>query len=320
MEMCKIDAGMMSIHKIDSDPGQVVADVVSLMHSKALDNGLKLSAACRGPIPQVIRTDPMRLRQILINLIDNAIKFTDEGHVEVTIEMVTPASSQQPGIRFCVEDTGMGMAGDQLERIFLPFAQADDSTDRYYGGTGLGLTISRQLADMLGGQLAVISQPHQGSTFTLEIPTGSLDSVAMVDQLPQLVLGPTSKLDTAIAKNMPDHKGRLDGLRILLVEDRTEYQLLLSVILKSGRRPRHPRRVGPGDDRPIGPSDADQQRVPRDPARRADPRGEAADRSDPRPGPPRPADRADRVAARRRTVPVARGRVHRGREPQRPPR
>ena len=233
MEMCKLQAGMMAAHKIDCDPGQLVADVVSLMHSKAAQKDVKIAAECATPIPTIIRTDPTRLRQILINLVDNAIKFTPKGEARLRMTMVDDARDVEgSSICFEVADTGIGITSEQIERIFEPFTQAEVTTSRFYGGSGLGLTISNQLAGLLGGNLRVTSQPNQGSTFTLQIPTGPIEGVALVDQVPQLMLGPQQQKSRA-SLSMTDLQGRLIGMQVLLIEDRTDNQLLLSVILKS---------------------------------------------------------------------------------------
>jgi signal transduction histidine kinase len=125
----------------------------------------------QGPIPRIIQTDPLRLRQILINLLGNAIKFTPTGKVTITVRVEGPG----PGHVLCVEvtDSGIGMTPEQLERLFRPFSQADESITRKFGGTGLGLTISRQLAHLLGGEIEVKSTLGLGSTFTVRVDGGS---------------------------------------------------------------------------------------------------------------------------------------------------
>src|SRR5690606_16502988 len=129
-------------------------------------------------LPETIDTDPTRVRQILANLLSNAIKFTHRGHVELVVRFV---SSAPASLCFAVIDTGIGMDRDILERLLQPFTQADMSHTRAHGGTGLGLTISRRLANMLGGSIEVESAPGQGSTFTFTMPTGPLDGVPLID-------------------------------------------------------------------------------------------------------------------------------------------
>jgi CheY-like chemotaxis protein len=164
-----------------------------------------------------VRTDPLRLRQILINLIGNAVKFTERGGVTVTLSMCTPGS-----LRFSVADTGPGIVPDQLERLFAPFTQADSSVTRRHGGTGLGLTISRTLARLLGGDVTATSTPGQGSTFTVDIDPGPLDSAGMIASVHEAA--------SAVNRAMPGPR-RLT-CRILLAEDGPDNQRLIAFHLK----------------------------------------------------------------------------------------
>ncbi len=230
LDLSKIEAGKMWVERVASDPGQVVTEIVSLMQAAAAEKGLVLEASCLGAIPKYIHTDPMRLRQILLNLVDNAVKFTERGGVRVTVEMRTLNLPDDPHLCFRAIDSGIGMTSKHLQRVFTPFAQAQESTARRYGGTGLGLAISKHLAKLLGGDLAIHSRLNQGSTATLTIPVGSLDGISMTDQLPQLTLGTLSKGRSLNTDHR--HEGRLQGIRVLLIADRTDGQLLISVILK----------------------------------------------------------------------------------------
>jgi signal transduction histidine kinase len=133
-----------------------------------------------GPIPERVQTDPTRLRQVLINLVSNAIKFTEDGYVRLSTSLVTHENTAQR-LQIGVADTGIGMSQTQLDRLFLPFTQADSSTRRRFGGTGLGLAISQQLTELLGGEITVRSQRNVGSTFRVSVPTGDLDEVRLVD-------------------------------------------------------------------------------------------------------------------------------------------
>jgi signal transduction histidine kinase len=153
LDLSKIEAGKLQVEKIEADPRQVVNDVLSLI-------GLDVTYA--GASPKVIRTDPTRLRQILINLTGNAIKFTESGGVHIVVTLGSD-QTEQPRLEFAVIDTGIGMSPQQMAQLFKPFEQADTSTTRKYGGTGLGLTICRRLAHMLGGDIQVQSRPGAGS-------------------------------------------------------------------------------------------------------------------------------------------------------------
>ncbi len=138
------------------------------MRLNAETKGIAYAVETRTPLPDIFHTDPTRLQQCLLNLVQNAIKFTDAGGVTVAVS--ADAQDGRPLLRFDIEDTGIGIAADKLDSIFCAFTQADGSTTRKYGGTGLGLTITRQLTDLLGGQLTVRSRLGEGSVFTLTIP------------------------------------------------------------------------------------------------------------------------------------------------------
>ncbi len=171
LDLSKIEAGKMTLEKTRCSPQQVVNDVKSLMRDRAVDKGLSLETQLASPLPQTIHTDPVRLRQVLVNLVGNAIKFTEHGGVLITVRRARQPGSP-PQMQFVVSDTGIGIAPEQIRELFQPFSQADTSTTRRFGGTGLGLAISKRLAKMLGGDVQVKSSPGKGSTFTLSIDPG----------------------------------------------------------------------------------------------------------------------------------------------------
>jgi two-component system, sensor histidine kinase len=221
LDISKIEAGKMLVERIPTDLPQLVTEVASLMRPRALDKGLHFKVRFNGAIPQQIVTDGLRTKQILVNLLGNAIKFTHKGSIELAIECVpTPQSSE---VRFHIKDTGIGMTAEQIGRIFQPFSQADESMTRKYGGSGLGLTISKRLASLLGGDITVVSRAGEGSTFTASIDGGSLAGVTLRTDITESVL--------ASAPAPAQRKITLRG-RILLAEDGPDNQRLISMHLR----------------------------------------------------------------------------------------
>jgi signal transduction histidine kinase/DNA-binding NarL/FixJ family response regulator/HPt (histidine-containing phosphotransfer) domain-containing protein len=225
LDLSKIEAGKLAIERIVVSPARLAADVVAIMRVRAEGKGLSLGLRCATAIPETILSDPTRLRQILMNLVGNAIKFTERGGIELRIGLEQPGLSEtEPRIRFEVIDTGLGMTAEQVERLFEAFAQADASTARRFGGTGLGLAISRRLARFLGGDVTVDSEPGRGSTFSITIATGPLDGVPLLENplLDAPGKGP-DRIDLSAV--------RIDA-RILLVEDSPDSQRLIAAFLR----------------------------------------------------------------------------------------
>jgi signal transduction histidine kinase/FixJ family two-component response regulator len=226
LDFSKIEAGRMLVERIACSPVELLADVQSLMAIRAQAKGLRLECRFAGPVPEQIISDPTRIRQILVNLIGNAIKFTETGEVVVTGRLL-----EEPGrpARFCFEvrDTGIGMSPDQTQRLFQPFTQGDSSITRRFGGTGLGLAISRRLAMLLDGDITVRSAPGRGSTFTVTFATGNLDGVRRLDSPPLGV-----RTEAAAEAVRPAPAVRLDGCRVLLVEDGPDNQRLIALLLE----------------------------------------------------------------------------------------
>lgn len=170
LDLSRIDAGKLDIAASPFDPRGVIADVVAMLTSRAAAKGLILQAEYQGELPAKVHNDPARLRQILITLVGNAIKFTDEGSVRLAVGMEEdPGDPEAALLRFDVMDTGIGMTAEAVADLFQPFHQVDSGHDRSRGGTGLGLAISRRLATMLGGSIAVESESGWGSTFSLTV-------------------------------------------------------------------------------------------------------------------------------------------------------
>ncbi len=223
LHLSKIDAGKVALEISDCSLWETVDDVVSLMRVRTLDKPVTLQVEHVYPLPQTVRTDPTRLRQILMNLVANAVKFTERGTVLVTVRLVRDEGTR-PRIEFDIQDTGVGMTPEETSRLFQPFSQADASTTRRFGGTGLGLAISSRLAKLLGGDIKVESWRGVGSTFTLSIEPGSLENVPLVTAPPDATLI-RGKFGAAAASTT------LSG-RVLLAEDGLDNQRLIGTILR----------------------------------------------------------------------------------------
>lgn len=170
LDLAQIEAGGLSVVAKEFSLRQCVIDTIRIQKLQAQSRGLELSEDILPGLPEKLLGDPLRLRQILLNLLGNAIKFTDQGHVVLRVQVVSESSNNTVMVRFSITDTGIGIALADLERIFDPFVQADMSNSRQYGGAGLGLSICRRLAGMLGGRIWAESQLGSGSTFYLELP------------------------------------------------------------------------------------------------------------------------------------------------------
>jgi signal transduction histidine kinase len=188
LDLSKISAGSIEVAREPLSPIELVADVVSLMSIRAEAKNLVLGIEYRTAIPQTIRGDARRLKQVLVNLVGNALKFTDEG--AVTLHLLLLEDRREPALRFEVWDTGIGLSEEEIQRLFQPFAQADASTARKYGGTGLGLSICKSLVEHMGGEIGVESRVGVGSVFRVTLPTGPLDGVPRIadpEQIEDLV-------------------------------------------------------------------------------------------------------------------------------------
>ena len=152
------------------------------MRPRAEQRGISLSVECQSEMPETILTDDNRLRQAVLNLVGNAVKFTEQGSVRIVATFLSQGLNGQPAVRIEIIDTGIGIREEVIPNLFQPFSQADSTISQKFGGTGLGLAISRQIAQMLGGDLAVSSVFGQGSTFTLTIPTGDLSGVTILER------------------------------------------------------------------------------------------------------------------------------------------
>ncbi len=224
LDLSKIEAGRMTVERIAVSPGDLVREVVSVLAPGAKAKGLNFCARTFGAIPERISSDPVRIRQILMNLIGNAIKFTESGDVWLTMKYRAGTEGAAGRLIFEVSDTGIGMTEKQCENLFRPFMQADASMTRRFGGTGLGLTICRRMAQLLGGEIEVESQAGAGSTFRFYVSTETLDDVKL---LSGITLSETSYTPSC------EKPQSIQDARILLAEDNPVNRCLFESILKS---------------------------------------------------------------------------------------
>ncbi len=226
LDLSKVEAGRLTVEHIACSPCKLIAEVSALIRVRSNAKGLQLCTEYEGDIPETIRTDPTRLRQILINLLGNAVKFTEAGQVSLKVRMTDPAD-EAPTMAFDVIDTGVGMTPGEAAGLFRPFSQADSSTTRKFGGTGLGLAVSKRLAEALGGSIRLVeTEPGVGSHFRLTIATGPLHDVVMMDE-------------AARARHMQPHdrhaaplETSLVDCHVLLAEDGVDNQRLVAHLLK----------------------------------------------------------------------------------------
>jgi len=223
LDLSKIESGKFEIENVECSPCEIIEDVASLMRVRSNEKGLGLTVEYDGPVPLHIQSDPTRLRQILLNLTGNAIKFTETGMIRLVVRM-SKADSDGPKIQFDVVDTGIGIAEEQVSKLFQPFVQVDTSVTRKFGGTGLGLAISKRLAGMLGGGVTVHSVLGEGSVFSVTISAGPLEGVKMIDS-PNQYHASTVEVAKPAAKAV-----RING-RVLVAEDGPDNRRLLSLVL-----------------------------------------------------------------------------------------
>jgi PAS domain S-box-containing protein len=222
LDLSKIESGRFEVNKIEFSLTDVVADVIELMRNRAEEKGLRLEATYATALPETVISDAVRVRQILINLVGNAIKFTEQGSVRLVVSC-DPAAGE---LRCQVIDTGIGVDSSEVARLFKPFEQADGSVARQFGGTGLGLAICQRLAKVLTGRIDVTSQLGAGSVFTLVLPVPRDVPLVGVSRAETLPAGPAE----AAAKRSAETEQL--GLRVLVVDDRQDLRFLLRRILE----------------------------------------------------------------------------------------
>ena len=224
LDISKIEAGKLEVESIVCNPIQIVSEVQSLMNVRAKSKNIALNTEFQCPLPATITSDPTRLRQILINIVGNAIKFTELGSVTIRTSL-EQQNTDNPTMRFDIIDTGIGLTKPQADKLFGAFTQADSTTTRKFGGTGLGLNISKRLTKMLGGDITIDSTLGKGSTFSISIKTGSLKGIKLLDD-PSCAVSDQSEAKTTKA---PVEKIESN---ILLAEDGPDNQKLIGFVLR----------------------------------------------------------------------------------------
>ena len=224
LDLSKIEAGRMSVETIDTRVDQIILDTIDVLSVRASEKEIKLETNFESPIPKVIQADPTRLRQIVTNLIGNAIKFTTEGAVTVGAKL--SQDKDFPAILVEIRDSGIGMTLEQQERIFDSFVQADTTTTRKFGGTGLGLSISRRLAEAMGGELSVASESGVGSTFTVTLPICQTDQTEMIT--PEQI---RKEAVQRVTDREKDSILRLPNKKVLVVDDGEANRKLIHLVL-----------------------------------------------------------------------------------------
>jgi CheY-like chemotaxis protein len=221
LDLSKVEARKLDVEEIDFLLFPILAEIDSLVRKQAKDSGLEFTIQYNFPLPKMIKSEPLRLKQILINLLNNAIKFTEAGSVTLIVD----CDREKEKLHFKVVDTGIGLSISQIEKIFNPFSQADISTSRRFGGTGLGLSLSKQLVERLGGSLTVESQEGRGSTFQFSMDVGDLSGRDFVTSMEEVLVDTSPKLSSPSLQKMSGS--------ILLAEDNTDNQVLISMYLES---------------------------------------------------------------------------------------
>ena len=211
LDFSKIEAGKLNMESVDFQLEDTLDNISTLVGIKTQEKGLELLFKTDASVPTALVGDPLRLGQILINLSNNAVKFTDTGEILISTESVNKDDNQVT-LKFSVQDTGIGMTAEQAAKLFQPFSQADSSTTRKYGGTGLGLTISKRLAEMMGGEIWVESEPGRGSTFSFTANFG---------------------LGKEKAKKQYKPASELRGMKVLVVDDNATSRDILQEMLES---------------------------------------------------------------------------------------
>ncbi|MHA6346522.1 response regulator [Roseivivax sp. CAU 1761] len=217
LDFSKVEAGALELERVPLDLTETIESSAELVAAKAAEKGIELACRIEADVPAAFYGDPVRLKQILMNLLNNAVKFTEVGEVVLGVSTSFPDASRRPGettlVRFSVRDTGIGIPADRMDRLFKSFSQVDASTTRRYGGTGLGLVITKRLVELMSGEIRVESTPGEGTTFTFSLPVEVAD-------LPD-------------RQNSRDMLAAIRGARLLIVDDNRTNRLILSDKMRS---------------------------------------------------------------------------------------
>ena len=222
LDLSKVEAGALEVEQIACAPHLLIHEVVTALGVKAREKDITLEFKTEGMVPATIQSDPTCLRRIITNLVGNAVKFTEHGSVSVTLRLIK--SDGEPQIAIDVSDTGIGIPSERLDSMFDPFSQADSSVTRRFGGTGLGLTISRRMARAMGGDITANSEIGKGSTFTVTVNTGALSGATMLSPSDVIAASAGSEADEQT-------RWRFPPARLLVVDDAQENRELLSLLL-----------------------------------------------------------------------------------------
>jgi CheY-like chemotaxis protein len=225
LDLSKIESGQIALESTPVDIRKTITDVVKIVEPRLKNKPVELKLQLDENLPAKIKGDQLRISQILFNLIGNAIKFTDEGFIEISCKKVNGTDNSKHYLSFKVKDTGIGVPKDKQEAIFERFTQANDNTQRLYGGTGLGLNIAKGIVDMHGGTLKMESSPNEGTMFYFIIPFEPCKTVT------------PAASNTAISSAHPNKNFHLSGnaqLHILLVEDNAINAMLAKQVLENG--------------------------------------------------------------------------------------
>lgn len=240
LDFSKIEAGKLELEQAVFSPRDVLQNIINLFQQQAINKGLTITLQCAENLPELLVGDSVRLGQVLVNLVGNAIKFTDQGTVSLSV-VPTEYRCEQITLEFTVRDTGIGLSSDKLAKLFQPFTQADGSITRKFGGTGLGLSISKRIVELTGGQIWVQSEAGQGSIFAFSMPfnfppagsTAAHQCSFSTVQAPQLPV-PSPHAAQIHSPSSAAQTEDLSGVRILLVEDNEMNRTLTIELL--GRR------------------------------------------------------------------------------------
>jgi PAS domain S-box-containing protein len=224
LDLSKVESGKMEIECIEFSLYQTLHDITRVFHARAMEKEIQLQFEIEGTIPEKIISDQVRIRQIMTNLVGNAIKFTDQGTVRIIAR--TQLGGNQPRLQVDVIDSGIGMTSASCGKIFNPFVQADSTVTRKFGGTGLGLAISKRFAEALGGDITVTSQEGVGSVFTVDL------GFVMPADVPQLTQQDFAAMSTEQQQTLSNEEVRLSRARILVVDDGEANQKLIQLILQ----------------------------------------------------------------------------------------